>query len=146
MKLQQVMVTALVASTMLLAGCTIAPVTSGTGAEKLVQGDDFKKHLQVDNAELGKKLHISEVKSRKTNGLLEINLALTSSYKKSQQLQYHFKWFDKDGFVLEANKAPWKPLELHGFQTATVKGLAPSVAVESFSVYVREVPEKYYKF
>jgi hypothetical protein len=31
-------------------------------------------------------------------------------------------------------------------QTATVPGLAPTAQVVSFSLYVREVPEKFFKF
>ncbi len=137
----------LLASGIALSGCqNIQPVTSGMGTDKITQGDNFAKHLEVHNPELKKQLQISDIKSRKTNDLLEINLALTSTYKKSLKLQYHFNWFDKDGFVIESRKTAWKPLDLHGFQTTTLRGLAPSVDVASFSVYVRYVPEKAYKF
>ena len=109
-------------------------------------GQKFSKHLQVHNPELGKKLHISDIRSRTNNDLLEINLSLTSTYKKTLKLQYQFTWFDKEGFVIEAGKSPWKPLDLHGMQTETVPGLAPTTNVASFSLYVREVPEKFFKF
>ena len=135
-------------STLAFAGCAnkTPPVTSGTGTGVMTPGDDFSQHLEVHNADLAKRLFISEVKSRKNNGLLEVNLQLSSRYKRSQKLQYHFNWFDADGFVIEPGKAAWKPLELHGFQTATLRGLAPTTAVATFSVYVREVPEKAFKF
>ena len=134
-------------SSVLVVGCkNVPPVTSGTGTSIIVPGDDFSKHLEIHNPELAKQLQITEVKSRTTNDLLEVNLELTSRYKKSLQLQYHFNWFDADGFVIESRKTPWKPLELHGFQSTTLRGVAPSTAVASFSVYVREVPEKAFKF
>jgi uncharacterized protein YcfL len=128
-----------------LVGCA-APITSGTGTSEMAQFDDFSKHLEVHNPKLGKKLKIIDVKSRKTNGLLEINLQLQSTYKKSLKLQYHFNWFDAQGFVIESRKTPWNPLELHGFQSTALRGLAPNEQVASFTVYVREVPEKAYRY
>jgi uncharacterized protein YcfL len=134
-------------ATLLISGCkNISPVTSGMGSDQIAPGQKFEKNLQVHNPELGKKLHISDIRSRTNQELLEINLALTSTYKKTLKLQYQFTWFDKDGFVIEAGKSPWQPLDLHGMQTATVPGLAPTAQVASFSIYVREVPEKFFKF
>ena len=134
-------------ATLLISGCkNVAPVTSGMGSDQIAPGQKFSKHLQVHNPELGKKLHISDIRSRTSNELLEINLSLTSTYEKTLKLQYQFTWFDNDGFVIEAGKNPWQPLDLHGMQTATVPGLAPTTQVASFSLYVREVPEKFFKF
>jgi uncharacterized protein YcfL len=135
-------------SAFVIGGCANKkpPVTSGMGTSAMTQGDNFSKHLQVDNVDLAKRLFISEVKSRKNNGLLEVNLQLTSRDKKSQKLQYHFNWFDEQGFVIEANKTPWLPLELHGKQSTTLRALAPNINVNSFTVYVRETPEKAYKY
>ncbi|TWX73583.1 YcfL family protein [Colwellia sp. C1TZA3] len=122
------------------------PVTSGIGTSTMTQGDDFSKHLKVQNADLAKKLVISEVKSRKSNGLLQVNLTLSSRDEKSQKLQYHFNWFDEAGFVIEAGKTPWIPLELQGKQSTTLLGLAPNINVSTFNVYVRAIPEKAYKY
>lgn len=137
-----------VLSAIVISGCANnkPPVTSGTGTSAMTQGDDFSKHLEVHNVELAERLFISDVKSRKTNGLLEVNLELTSRYEKSQKLQYHFNWFDADGFVIESRKTPWKPLELHGQQSTTLRGLAPNINVSTFNVYVREIPEKAYEY
>jgi len=135
-------------SALAITGCANnkPPVTSGIGTSVMTQGDDLSKHLKVDNAKLAKRLLISEIKSRKSNGLLEINLQLSSRYEKSQRLQYHFNWFDSEGFVIEAGKTPWIALELHGQQSTTLRGLAPSIKVSTFNVYVREIPEKAYKY
>lgn len=134
-----------VISSVFFLGCA-TPITSGIGTSAITQGDDFSKHLEVDNPKLAKQLEIIDVKSRKTNGLLEVNLQLNSTYKKSLKLQYHFNWFDAQGFVIESRKTPWKPLELHGFQSTSLSGLAPNEDVASFTVYVREIPEKAYRF
>lgn len=138
---------AILTTTLMIGSCkNIPPVTSGVGSAQIAPGQKFSKHLQVHNSELGNKLHISDIRSRTSNDLLEINLSLTSTYKKTLKLQYQFAWFDKDGFVIEAGKSPWQPVDLHGMQTATVPGLAPTAQVVSFSLYVREVPEKFFKF
>jgi uncharacterized protein YcfL len=133
--------------TLIITGCkNIPPVTSGIGSTQIIPGQEYAKQLKVDNKQLAAQLFISDIKSRKRNDLLAINLTLTSRYKKSQQLQYQFQWFDQAGFVIEAGKSPWHPLELHGMQTATVAGLAPSTQVATFSLYVREVPAKFFKY
>lgn len=142
-----IFLTTVLTTTLFISGCqNVPPVTSGVGSDQIAPGQKFEKHLQVDNPELGKKLHISDIRSRTNNDLLEINVSLTSTYKKTLKLQYQFAWFDKDGFVIEAGKSPWQPLDLHGMQTETVPGLAPNNKVTSFSIYVREVPEQFFKF
>jgi uncharacterized protein YcfL len=133
--------------TLFLIGCkNVPPVTSGIGASQMAPGEKFSKHLQVHNPKLSKQLYISDIKSRQQQNLLEVNLTLTSTYKKSLQLQHQINWFDADGFAVEPGKSPWKSLDLHGMQTQTVKGLAPSTKATTFSLYVRDVPEKAFKF
>ncbi len=102
--------------------------------------------MKVDNAALAEKVSISEVKHRRTNELLEVNVELSSQFEKSQKLQYHFNWFDENGFVVEEGKSPWKPIELHGHQSLTLRGIAPSSAATSFNVYVRAASSNAYKF
>lgn len=147
MHMQHSIVAILLGLTLVITGCkNMPPVTSGIGSSQIVPGQEYAQYLQVDNKKLATKLYISDLKTRTNNDLLAINLSLTSRYKKSQQLQYQFQWFDQDGFVIEAGKSPWQPLELHGMQTITVAGLAPSTQVAKFSLYVREVPEKFFKY
>lgn len=134
-------------TTLLLSGCkNVPPMTSGIGSEQIAPGQKYSQYLQVHNAELSKKLHISDIRTRTHNDLLELNLSLTSTYEKTLKLQYQFTWFDKEGFVIEAGKSPWKPLNLHGMQTAIVPGLAPTPRVASYSLYVREIPEKFFRY
>ena len=130
----------------LLQGCAGKPVTSGTGTEQVTANDNWQAHLKVDNPTLAKRLVISNVLTRTTNGLLDVNLELTSSYKKTQNLQYHFNWFDKDGFVIEQGKEPWKSLPLHGHQVVNLGAIAPTKDVVKFRLYVREINETIYRF
>ncbi len=147
MKYKSIIFIALIAMILSITGCkNVPPVTSGIGTDKVENGQEYSQFLQLHNEKLSSQLSITDVKSRKINDLLEVNLQLTSHYEKSLKLQYHFNWFDKDGFAIESRKSPWQPLDLHGMQTTTVRGLAPSTQVASFNIYVREVPEKAFKF
>lgn len=138
---------ALLATTLLISACqNIPPVTSGVGSTQIAPEQAYSQHLQIDNKQLASKLYISDIKSRTNNKLLQVNTMLTSTHEKSLQLQYQFQWFDQDGFAVEVGKSPWKALELHGMQTATATSLAPSTKATTFSIYVREVPEKFFKF
>jgi uncharacterized protein YcfL len=102
--------------------------------------------LKVDNPKLAQRLFISNVLTRKTNDLLDVNLEITSTYKKTQNLQYQFSWFDKQGFVIEQDKEPWKSVSLHGNQIVNVGAIAPNSEVAKFKLYVREVNEEVYRF
>jgi uncharacterized protein YcfL len=145
-KKHPVMLVIIMTSFIISACKNLPPVTSGIGTSQITPEQKYSEHLQIDNKKLAAKLYISDVKSRLNNDLLQLNLTLTSRYKKSLQLQYQFQWFDKGGFVIEAGKSPWHALELHGMQTASVSALAPSTNVTTFSLYVREVPEKFFKY
>jgi len=132
-------------SVTVMAGCA-KPVTSGIGTSQMTASDNYRVHLKLDNPKLAKKLQITNVISRMNNDLLQLNLELSSQYKKSQSLQYHFEWFDAQGFSVEAGKAPWMPLDLHGFSVINLAALAPSVKASKFKIYVREVSTKAQKF
>jgi uncharacterized protein YcfL len=116
-------------------------VTSGLGVESITNEIPPASYLRVDNIKLAEKLTVSDVKHRTINDLLEVNVELSSQYEKSLKLQYHFNWFDNNGFVVEGGKSPWKPLELHGFQSTMLRGVSPSSEVTSFNVYVRSAAE-----
>lgn len=137
----------LIVTALLTSACiNVPPVTSGIGSDQIAQGENFNEHLLIDNTQLAKKLYISNIKSRTINDLLQLNVTLASQYKKSLKLQYQFQWFDKDGFAIEVGKSPWQAIDLHGMQKIVAEDLAPSKEVATFSIYVREVPEKFFKF
>lgn len=100
----------------------------------------------MDNPDLGEKLAITDVKTRQTNQLTDVVVTLSSQYKKSQYLQYQFKWFDKDGFLIKGNHSPWQPLTLFGFANTQLPGLAPSSDAVTFSLAVRKVSTESQEF
>ena len=130
----------------MFSACSSNPNTYGMGTKQLSQNDSWQKVLQIDNPKLAQRLFISNILSRDTNGLLDVNLELSSTYKKTQNLQYKFNWFDEQGFVVEQGKEPWKSVSLHGNQVVNLGAIAPSSKVAQFKLYVREINEEVYRF
>jgi uncharacterized protein YcfL len=129
---------------LMLSACSSQPVTSGISVEQ--NTNQYNQQLRVDNPELGKKLIITDVKTRQTNQLTDVVVTLSSQYKKSQYLQYQFNWFDKDGFVIKGNHSPWQALTLFGYAKTQLPGLAPSADAVTFSLAVREVSTESQEF
>ena len=129
---------------LMLSACSSQPVTSGISVEQ--NKNQFNEQLRVDNPELGKKLAITDVKTRQTNQLTDVVVTLSSQYKKSQYLQYQFNWFDKDGFVIKGNHSPWQALTLFGFAKTQLPGLAPGSDAVTFSLAVRAVSTESQEF
>ena len=122
----------------LAAGCA-APNTAGitVGVEADADGN-LQQVLQVDNAKLAKSLKVEEaVVGQTKNGLMKVNVKLTSRQNKDVVAQSKFAWFDADGNEIDPDTDPWRPLVLHGKETRMVQGVAPSAAAASFRLRVR---------
>ena len=122
----------------LAAGCA-APNTSGitVGAEADADGN-LQQLLQVDNAKLARQLHVDDLVVGQTkNGLMKAGVKLTSRQNKSIVAQSKFAWFDADGNEIDPDTDPWRPLVIHGKETRTVQGVAPTAAAASFKLRVR---------
>ena len=122
----------------LAAGCA-SPNTSGltVGAEADADGN-LQQLLQVDNAKLARQLHVDDVAVGQTkNGLMKAGVKLTSRQNKSIVAQSKFAWFDADGNEIDPDTDPWRPLVIHGKETRTIQGVAPTAAAVSFKLRVR---------
>ena len=122
----------------LAAGCA-APNTSGitVGTQPDSEGN-LQQVLQVDNAKLAKQLKVEDMTVGQTkNGLMKASVKLTSKLNKSVVAQSKFAWFDADGSEIDPDTDPWRPLVLHGKETRTIQGVAPSASAASFKLRVR---------
>ena len=122
----------------LAAGCA-APNTAGltVGAEADADGN-LQQLLQVDNAKLARQLHVDDLTVGQTkNGLMKVGVKLTSRQNKSIVAQSKFAWFDADGNEIDPDTDPWRPLVIHGKETRTIQGVAPTAAAASFKLRVR---------
>ena len=122
----------------LAAGCA-SPNTAGitVGAETDAAGN-LQQLLQIDNAKLARQLHVEDqVVGQTKNGLMKVGVKLTSRQNKSIVAQSKFAWFDADGSEIDPDTDPWRPLVLHGKETRTIQGVAPTAAAVSYKLRVR---------
>ncbi|MFQ2366688.1 YcfL family protein [Aeromonas enteropelogenes] len=87
---------------------------------------------------------LTELSRREQNGLLQVNVAATSTQRSDNKLQYLFYWYDEAGQEVASDGRGWTPLKLHGYQSRTLSALAPSPAARGYRLYVREVIEESY--
>ncbi|MBL0519973.1 YcfL family protein [Aeromonas enteropelogenes] len=87
---------------------------------------------------------LTELSRREQNGLLQVNVAATSTQRSDNRLQYLFYWYDEAGQEVASDGRGWTPLKLHGYQSRTLSALAPSPAARGYRLYVREVIEESY--
>ena len=124
------------AMALLVAGCA----TSGLEATGKPTADpEFAKHLVIHNESLANAVMITDMLSRRSGDLLEVNVVLTNLTSTDKNIQYHFSWFDKDNFEVEQGSRSWNPVVLHGHASVTMKAVAPNTSVKTYKVNVREL-------
>ncbi|WP_439836539.1 YcfL family protein [Aeromonas enteropelogenes] len=121
---------------LLLAGC--ATNTSGIALYGAAGAAAVTEQHQNVNVTL------TELSRREQNGLLQVNVAATSTQRSDNRLQYLFYWYDEAGQEVASDGRGWTPLKLHGYQSRTLSALAPSPAARGYRLYVREVIEESY--
>ncbi|BEE17160.1 MULTISPECIES: YcfL family protein [Aeromonas] len=121
---------------LLLAGC--ATNTSGIALYGAAGAAAVAEQHQNVNVTL------TELSRREQNGLLQVNVAATSTQRSDNRLQYLFYWYDEAGQEVASDGRGWTPLKLHGYQSRTLSALAPSPAARGYRLYVREVIEESY--
>ncbi len=122
---------------LLLAASLVACSTSGIEAIGKPDDADVKKHLLIHSDALANKVTISDMRSREVGGLLEVNLKLANLTSSDKAVEYRFSWFDADEFEVEAGTDAWTPVNLHGAQSVTVRGVAPNGSVKSYRLNVK---------
>ena len=127
---------AFLAMVLIFSGCA----TSGIEATGKPMGDpEFAKHLVIHNESLAGDIMITDMHSRVTGGLLEVNVVLTNQTSGDKNMQYRFTWYDKDKFEVEQGSRSWTPVTLHGNASASMKAVAPNSSVKVYKVNVREM-------
>lgn len=121
---------------LLLGGCA----TSGLEATgKPDANPEFAKHLVIHNESLANAVMITDMLSRRSGDLLEVNVVLTNLTSTDKNIQYRFSWFDADNFEVEQGSRSWNPVVLHGHASVTMKAVAPNTKVTTYKVNVREL-------
>lgn len=120
---------------LLVGGCTTAGLEA-TG--KPDANPEFAKHLVINNESLANAVMITDMLSRRSGDLLEVNVVLTNLTSSDKNIQYRFSWFDADNFEVEQESRGWTPVVLNGHASVTMKAVAPNTKVTTYKVNVRE--------
>ena len=121
------------AALLILGGCT-----SGTVGGMKKTDDGFATYIDYNNTILATRLKLSDIKTRKVNGLLQVSADLHNHYDIDLDFQYKFKFFDKDGFEVSTDGRPWTPVVITGNETISVQAVAPNPSAETFKIYTRD--------
>lgn len=97
----------------------------------------MSRAILVNNAKFGRTVQVVDVRHELVGDLLKVNAVLTSKYAGTTKFQYKFSWYNAAGMVVYPNTDAWTPVILHGFETVTVAGVAPSPDVKSFKINIR---------
>lgn len=82
---------------------------------------------------------VTERNFRRVNGFAEAQVRGYNASKKDIQLEYRFVWLDADGFELDSESTPWKPLALAAKQEAFMTDIRPIPEATDFLLAVRFV-------
>ena len=85
--------------------------------------------------ELGKmdSLKVTDMLAARRDNLLRVQVTVTNSSPKNEQLYYRFRWLDNDGFVVW-DEEPWKPEIIYGKQDKVISVVAPTFKATDFKL------------
>lgn len=85
-----------------------------------------------------RKLSFSKSRERSTNGLLEAQVTLTNSSRKTVFFETRFEWYDSQGFKIENAIEMWKPGQVYGKSTVNISAIAPSTSAVMYRFFIRK--------
>ncbi len=97
-----------------------------------------REQIRCHSPWLDEYIEMKSLKMRRVGDILQANATLFSKYSRDLKLQYRFAWYDKDGFQVDPDSESWSSLNVHGYETFDVSGVAPNTLATEFKVEVRE--------
>lgn len=97
-----------------------------------VEANDSPEPMSSKIERLGniRRFKVIDLRAREQNGLLQVQATLHNG-RKSQDIVYRARWFDKDGFSVWDDEA-WKPLSLYDHQKTSLLFVAPTPKATDF--------------
>lgn len=115
----------------ILTGCVSEMVMVEKSGEKYaLAGESLLKRFNIQ---------IEDYSSREVNGMLEAQVRGRNRTDSDLQFEYRYIWLDADGFEIKTQMSTWKPLNLHGRETAFMNGISPSPDAVDFQLVVRRI-------
>lgn len=101
-------------------------------------GAELSRAVMINNAKLGRVIQVVDVRHEYAGDVLKAAVVLTSKYAGTVDFKYKFSWYNVNGMEVHADTDAWTPVILHGYETRTVQGVAPSAEVKGFKINIRD--------
>lgn len=102
-----------------------------------VSGDNADPRIEYEERGFADKLSIREIKSRHKNDVLQVTATLHNKWLKPLRFSYQLRFFDADGFPLNAQTRPWQPLLLQGKDSIAISASAANPDAQLFKIVVK---------
>ncbi|MCK5854712.1 MAG: DUF1425 domain-containing protein, partial [Sulfurovaceae bacterium] len=87
--------------------------------------------------ELKKKITVTNVSSRLSNGFQESIIDIQNHQNQKQTVQYRYKWFDESGFEVAENMSTWQSIFIEPNDSKRVKERASVPTATSCKIYFK---------
>jgi len=135
--------------TVLAAGCLLAGSatgcrygSSGIQANAAVAqtpegGVSTSKYVLINNTKLANGIQVVDLRQAFANDILQAQVTVVSKSSRTQNFQYKFQWYNAQGSEVEADRFPWTPVALYGFDSKSLSATAPNPTVREFRINIR---------
>ena len=111
------------------AGCSF-PRTSGVMVEKgrlFIEDPAFASNIEV----------VHDIREKTPEGFLQAQVVVKNTNRTDYECQYRFEWFRGNGMKQTHAETPWRPILLHGRETAEMSAVSPLQGTEDFRLAIR---------
>ncbi len=112
-----------------LFGCTPATLNTKPKAKK-------SPYLSVIFDPMLSLVKVGNELVRLKGDLREFSAEVININNLSEKLSYKFKFYDKDGFEVNPEKTPWKPVIIAPYESTSIQMVAPSKRVLSAKLFI----------
>lgn len=120
-----------------MAAVAMTGCLSSAPTEVEKRGEEYA--VTVNSLLLDNHIRVTERSTRRTNGLLEVQVRGQNVSRQDVQCEYRFIWLDPDGIQLDTETSTWKQLSLHAKESAFMTGICPSQDGTDFLLSIRFV-------
>lgn len=129
--MNKVIVSLVVLAGVALAGC-MNPRTSGVMVDN---GRLFVEDLAfAANIEL-----VRDARTKTPDGFLHAQVTVRNTNRHDFRCQYRFEWRGENGMMQTQVPTPWRPIVLHGRESADLDGVSPILGSQDFRLVVRRL-------
>lgn len=133
----------------LAAGCLLAGAVTGcrygssgiqanaAAVQTPEGGVSASKYVLINNTKLASGIQVVDIRQAFANDILQAQVSVVSKSSRTQTFQYKFQWYNAQGIEVEAERYPWTPVTLYGFDSKSLSAVAPNPTVREFRINIR---------